>query len=333
MKKTKTAKPAMIARAAARNVKLEVAGLVKSYGRNRVLDDVSFSVRGNEVFGLLGPNGAGKTTMIRIILDVLRQDAGRVKLFGKEAGGGDGLSAEKAKERIGYLPEEGSLYKDSTVEEVVRYFASLKGCDLDESRLREWLERFDLQDHREKKIDELSKGMQRKVLFIIAVVHEPEILILDEPFSGLDPVNRKLVKDIILRLKKKGMTIIMSTHQMGEVERMCDRILMINKGRSVLYGGLNEIKKRFGFSVFVDYKGSLPRLAGVKKLDDYGSHAELVLKKGTSTQALMRKLASSKAEISRFDVKTRSLSEIFISVVEDGNDGKDGKDSNGGKGN
>jgi ABC-2 type transport system ATP-binding protein len=312
-----------------KDVKLEASGLEKSFGSNKVLDSVSFSVRGGEVFGLLGPNGAGKTTMIRIILDVLKQEAGTVRLFGLESGGSgggpgggsgdnDGSRAEEIKDRIGYLPEEGSLYKDSTVGEVIAYFARLKNCDLDENRLDEWLGRFDLIEHRSKKISELSKGMQRKVLFIIAVVHEPEVLILDEPFSGLDPVNRKLVKDIILDLKKKGMTIIMSTHQMDEVERMCDRILMIDKGRSVLYGGLNDIKKRFGFSVFVNYKGKLPKLAGVRKLDDYGSHAELVLKKGTDTQSLMRKLAGSKAEITRFDVKTRSLSEIFISIVKDG---------------
>jgi ABC-2 type transport system ATP-binding protein len=300
-------------------VKLEVMGLKKSFGSRVVLDDVSFCVRGNEVFGLLGPNGAGKTTMIRIILDVLRQDAGRVKLFGREAGG----KAEEIKERIGYLPEEGSLYKDATVEGAVRYFAMLKGCVLDEGKLRGWLERFDLYEHRGKKISELSKGMQRKVLFIIAVVHEPEILILDEPFSGLDPVNRKLVKDIILGLKKKGMTIIMSTHQMGEVERMCDRILMIDEGRQVLYGGLLDIKRRYGYSVFVDYRGTLPEMAGVKKLDDYGSHAELVLEKGRSTQELLKRLAA-RVEIKKFEVKTRSLSEIFIDVVENSGHGVKG---------
>ena len=157
--------------------------------------------------------------------------------------------------------------------------------------------------------------MQRKLLFIIAVIHDPDILILDEPFSGLDPVNRQLVKEIIMDLKKRGMTIIMSTHQMDEVERMCDRILMINRGRKVLYGGLNDIKKKFGFSVFVDYIGKLPKISGIKKAIDYGSHAELILGKGTSTQQVLKKLAA-KVEIKKFEVKTRSLNEIFIDVVK-----------------
>ena len=286
-------------------------GLEKSYGSNKVLDNISFSVHGNEVFGLLGPNGAGKTTMIRIILEVLRQDAGKVRLLGS------GNGRDDVRERIGYLPEEGSLYRDATVGEAIRYFASLKGCELDDNRLDKWLKRFGLSGHEGKQISELSKGMQRKVLFIIAVAHDPEILILDEPFSGLDPVNRRLVKDVIMDLKKRGMTIIMSTHQMDEVERMCDRILMIHKGERVLYGGLDTIKKGYGQSLFIDYKGRLPKMAGVDRKDDYGNHAELVLKKGADTQEMMRKLAASRtAEIMRFEVKTRSLSEIFIDVVE-----------------
>jgi ABC-2 type transport system ATP-binding protein len=289
-------------------MKLEVSNLTKSFGSNTVLNDISFSIKKSEIFGLLGPNGAGKTTMIRIILDILRQDSGTVKILGGEF-------SENIKEKIGYLPEEGSLYKDTNLADCIRYFAALKGAEIPDSKLFSMLKQFDLYDHMKKKISELSKGMQRKVLFILSVIHEPEILILDEPFSGLDPINKKLVKDLILDFKKKGMTIIMSTHEMAEVEKMCDRILMINKGKSVLYGGLNAIKKKYGFSIFVDYKGRLPKIPGVRKVDDYGSHAELIIKKGVNTQSVLKKLAA-RVEIKKFEVKTRSLSEIFIDVVQ-----------------
>lgn len=290
-------------------MKIEVSGLTKSFGNKIVLKDISFSIGNNEIFGLLGPNGAGKTTMIRIILDILRQDSGKVKILGKDF-------SENIKERIGYLPEEGSLYRSNSVFSVIKYFATLKGVKDADPAINEWLKKFDLYDHRKKMVRDLSKGMQRKMMFIVSMLHKPDILILDEPFSGLDPINKKLVKNIILELKKKGITIIMSTHQMDEVERMCDRILMINKGNKVLYGKLDEIKKKFGFSVFVDYSGELPEIRGVKKTDDYGSQAELILEKGVKTQQVLKKLVS-KVEIKKFEVKTRSLNEIFIEVVQD----------------
>ena len=288
-------------------MKLEVNNLSKKFGNKTVLRNISFSVNNSEIFGLLGPNGAGKTTIIRIILDVLRQDSGNVKIFGREF-------SENIKEKIGYLPEEGSLYKDTKLVDCIKYFAALKGAKVPVSRINDLLKQFDLYDDMEKKISELSKGMQRKVLFIISIIHEPDILILDEPFSGLDPVNRELVKNMILEFKEKGMTIIMSTHQMDEVERMCDRILMINNGNQVLYGRLNEIKNKYGFSVFVDYRGKLPKIPGLKKMDDYGNHAELVLDKGTDTQKVLKKLAD-KVEIKKFEIKTHSLNEIFIDMV------------------
>lgn len=287
---------------------LEVNNLTKSFGSKTVLKEVSFSIGRGEIFGLLGPNGAGKTTMIRIILDILRQDSGTVKVLGKDF-------SEDVKERVGYLPEEGSLYRNSTVYSVIRYFTELKGVGKPDPLINEWLKKFDLYDHKDKMVRDLSKGMQRKMMFIVAMIHKPDILILDEPFSGLDPLNRKLVKNIILEMKEKGITIIMSTHQMDEVERMCDRILMINKGNTVLHGKLDNIKKKFGFSVFVDYSGKLPKLKGIKKLDDYGSQAELMLEKGTDTQQILKKLASG-VKINKFDVKTRSLNEIFIEVVQ-----------------
>ena len=290
-------------------VTLEVENLTKSFDSKKVLDNISFSVKKDEVFGLLGPNGAGKTTMIRIILDILKPDTGEVKMFGK-------TFSEKIKERIGYLPEESGLYKKIKVFDCIKYFASLKGMENNiDSKIDYWLKKLNLREYKNKNVQELSKGMQRQLQFIISIIHNPDILILDEPFYGLDPINKKLNKDIILELKNKGMTIIMSTHQIDEVERMCDRILMINKGKKVLYGNLNEIKSKHGFSIMVEYEGKLPKPEGIKKVNDYGNYAELMLERNANTQNILKNLVG-KVELKKFEVKTRSLNEIFIEVVE-----------------
>jgi ABC-2 type transport system ATP-binding protein len=268
-------------------------------------------VKKDEVFGLLGPNGAGKTTMIRIILDILKPDAGEVKIFGESF-------SEKIKEMIGYLPEESGLYKKISVFDCIKYFASLKGMENNiDSKIDYWLKKLNLWDYKNKNVQELSKGTQRQLQFIISAIHSPAILILDEPFYGLDPINKKLIKDILLELKNKGMTIIMSTHQMDEVERMCDRILMINRGNKVLYGNLNDIKTKYGFSIIVEYEGKLPKPEGIKKVNDYGNYAELILERNTNTQNILKNLVG-KVELKKFEVKTRSLNEIFIEVVENG---------------
>ncbi len=287
---------------------LKLENIVKSFDSKTVLGDVSFLVKKGEIFGLLGPNGAGKTTMIRIILDILKPDSGKVEIFGT------GLS-EQIKENIGYLPEEGGLYRDTTVFDCIRYFTSLKGTESSERQVDYWLDRMKLQDYKKKPLRELSKGMQRQVQFIISVIHDPAILILDEPFYGFDPVNKELTKDILLELKGKGMTIIMSTHQMDEVERMCDRALMINKGKKVLYGSMDEIKGGRGLSIVVEYEGKLPKLEGIERVNDYGNYAELMLGKNTDTQRILKTLAE-KARIGKFEVKARSLNEIFIEVVK-----------------
>jgi ABC-2 type transport system ATP-binding protein len=287
---------------------LKVENLTKSFDSKNVLNDISFSVKKDEVFGLLGPNGAGKTTMIRVILDILKSDSGEVKIFGK-------TFSEEIKEKIGYLPEESGLYKKIKVFDCIKYFASLKGMENIDSKIDYWLKKLNLQDYKNKNVLELSKGMQRQLQFIISIIHNPDILILDEPFYGLDPINTKLIKDILLELKNKGTTIIMSTHQMDEVERMCDRILMINKGKKVLYGKLNEIKTQYGFSIIVEYEGKLPKIGGVEKVNDYGNSAELILERNANTQNILKNLVG-KVELKKFEVKTRSLNEIFIEVVE-----------------
>ena len=285
---------------------LHVDRLTKTFEARPVLDAITFDVRKGEVFGLLGPNGAGKTTLIRTILDIFRPDAGEVTIFG-------GVFSDEIKSKVGYLPEEGNLDKDIPVSECIRFFAELKNVDAIGPKMDEWLGRMDLLEYRDKKVQELSKGMHRRLQFLIAVIHQPGVLILDEPFSGLDPLNIKLIKDILLELSSRGMTLIMSTHQMDEVERMCDRILLINNGKTVLYGGLDEIKQNFGISIVVDYEGTLPPVHNVLGINDYGNYAELIVDRDTDTQEILRTLAGS-VVIHRFEVKQRSINEIFIEV-------------------
>lgn len=285
---------------------LKIEHLIKTFDGRDILDDISFAINKGEVFGLLGPNGAGKTTLIRTILDIFRPDTGTVSLFGT-------TFSDSIKDAIGYLPEEGSLDKEIAVSECIRYFAELKHVDAIDRKMDAWLEKLDLTAYRNKKIQELSKGMHRRLQFILAVIHEPDLLILDEPFSGLDPLNTKTLKDILLDLSSNGTTLIMSTHQMDEVERMCDRILMLNNGKMVLYGSLDEIRQQFGLSVEVRYEGRLPHIENILGINDSGNSAELIVDKDTDTQAILRTLAAS-VTIRKFEVKQRSMNEIFLEV-------------------
>ena len=287
---------------------LDVKELTKRFDTKIVLDNISFDVGKGVIFGLLGPNGAGKTTMIRIILDILRADHGDIDIFGRKFD--DALKA-----RIGYLPEERGLYQKITVFECLKYFAELKEVKKSDDKIDFWLNKVELYDYKRKKIEELSKGMQQKVQLVAAFIHNPELLILDEPFSGLDPINTKLIKDVLVDLKREGKTIILSTHQMDQVERMCDRILLINQGKRVLYGSLAEIKSNYKESVVVEYEGKLKRVEGVKKVNDYGKYAELSLEEDTNPQEILKKLVEV-VGVRRFELKAPSLNEIFIEVVE-----------------
>ena len=244
---------------------IEVTQIAKSFGDVRAVVDVSFNVRSGEIFGLLGPNGAGKTTAIRIMLDIFQPDRGQVSVLG-------GPMTEDKKDRIGYMPEERGLYQDIQLERCLLYLASLKGVPDQKARekLNEYLERFDLAEHKSKKIKELSKGMQQKAQIINTLVHDPELVIIDEPFTALDPLNLELVKDVMEELRDQGATIIMSTHQMQQVEELCDRIVLINDGKNVLYGELDEIRRRFsGHAVLVRTEDSLPDLPGVMGSEPY----------------------------------------------------------------
>ncbi|MCZ7400570.1 MAG: ATP-binding cassette domain-containing protein, partial [Candidatus Methanoperedens sp.] len=212
---------------------VEVSHISKSFNGQSVVKNISFDIAPGEVFGLIGPNGAGKTTIIRMLLDIIKPDSGEIRIL-------DALLSERTKDRIGYLPEERGMYRRLTVMDTLVYLGALKNKHSKERAL-ELLEKMEMVSHKDKKISELSKGMAQKIQIIAAIIHDPEFVILDEPFSGLDPVNMKLVKDLILELGKEGKTILISTHMMDQVERMCDRIFMINKGSGVLYGSIGEI--------------------------------------------------------------------------------------------
>ncbi len=286
---------------------VEVSHISKSFDGQVVVSDLSFDIRAGEVFGLLGPNGAGKTTVIRMLLDIIRPDSGRIMVLNRSSG--------EVKDLIGYLPEERGLYRKLTVMDTLMYLGSLKNNQSEERTLA-LLEKMGLLSYRDKKISELSKGMQQKIQIIAAIIHDPDLIILDEPFTGLDPVNMKLVQDLILELKSEGKTILISTHMMDKVERMCDRIFMIHRGNGVLYGSIGEIKSRYGKNtIFLEFDGELKRMPGVKKVNNAGNYAELILESGVDAQAVLKSIVD-EVRVNKFEISAPSLNEIFIEVVE-----------------
>ncbi|CAD6491036.1 MAG: Vitamin B12 import ATP-binding protein BtuD [Candidatus Argoarchaeum ethanivorans] len=286
---------------------VEVSSVSKSFDGRAVVSDLSFEVRAGEIFGLLGPNGAGKTTMIRMLLDIIRPDSGRITVLNRSSG--------EVKDFIGYLPEERGLYRKLTVMDTLMYLGSLKNNQSEERTLA-LLEKMGLLSHRDKKVSELSKGMQQKIQIIAAIIHDPDLVILDEPFTGLDPVNMKLVQDLILELKNKGKTILISTHMMDKVERMCDRIFMIHRGSGVLYGSISEIKSRYGKNtIFIEFEGKLKSIPGVKKINNAGNYAELTLDSGTDSQSVLKSIVG-EVRVNKFEISAPPLNEIFIDVVE-----------------
>jgi len=290
---------------------VEVLKVSKHFGDVEAAKDISFEVESGEILGLIGPNGAGKTTVIRMLMEIIKPDSGDVRILGEPL-------QEATKNKIGYLPEERGLYKKLTVVDTLSYLASLKGTSGSATRQRATLllERTGMLPHQHKKIEELSKGMSQLIQFIATILHDPQLVILDEPFYGLDPVNTRLLKDMVSELRKQGKTIILSTHMMNEVEELCDRILMINKGRSVLYGNLSEIKARYRTnSVFISADGDLGQVDGVLTTKDHGTHQELLLDGKTSPQKVLASLVNRNVTVNRFEVATPPLSEIFIQVA------------------
>ncbi len=291
---------------------VEVSHLQKHFGQVQAVSDVSFAVYPGEIFGLLGPNGAGKTTTIRMMLDIFHPDGGEVSIFGC-------AMTESHKSRLGYLPEERGLYKDLKLEPALLYLAQLKGLSKADARqrLEQWLRRFDLYEHRQKKIKELSHGMQQKAQLIAALLHEPDLLVIDEPFAGLDPVNTRLVKEIIKEQCAAGRAVIMSTHQLYQVEALCSRIALINQGRTVLYGQLSEIKQQFaGNAVEVVGDGAFDTLPGVRSVKQVDGAWHLYLEDGIQPRDLLRAIAlRDDMTLLRFEISYPSLDDIFISVV------------------
>jgi ABC-2 type transport system ATP-binding protein len=291
-----------------------VSNLAKSFGRFWAVEDVSFEVYPGEIFGLLGPNGAGKTTSIRMMLDIFKPDRGTVTIFGGEM-------VEEKKNRIGYLPEDRGLYQDLKLEPTLLYLATLKGMDttVARGRLEEWMKRLDLYEHRHKKVQELSKGMQQKAQIITTLVHDPDLIVVDEPFSGLDPVNTRLVKDIIEEQRQAGKAIVMSTHQMYQVEALCNRIVLINRGSTVLYGEVAQIKRRFaGNAITLEGQGDFENLPGVLDVRRHNGAWHLALESGALPQDVLQALTRREGvRIDRFEVAAPSLDDIFIQVVKE----------------
>ena len=278
--------------------------------------DLSFSIGPGELLGLIGPNGAGKSSTIKIMLDFLKPDSGEVRIFGNKM-------TEAAKNRIGYLPEEKGLYKRLSAMEQILYLASLKGMDASLAKLKaeELLRKTEMWDSSLKKIKEMSKGMGQMIQFIVTIIHDPELIILDEPFSGLDPVNTELLKAMVGQLRDEGKSIILSTHQMNQVEELCDRVLMIHKGKEVLHDDLAKIKEKYTkHSVRVRVEGELGELPGVTEYRPGRDSVELILKPDISPQSILDHLRKQGKTIKHFEVASPSLNEIFLDIAGAGHE-------------
>ena len=289
---------------------ISIENVSKSYDSVNAVSGVNLRVRQGAVLGLLGPNGAGKTTTIRMVMNILVPDEGTILVLGKPV-------SDETRDSIGYLPEERGLYPRMKVRALIIFLAALHGLSEAEAgrRAGEWLERFELGEWSEKKIVELSKGMQQKVQFITSVIHRPPIVILDEPFSGLDPVNAATIKDVMLEMRDRGSTVILSSHRMEQVEKMCDSICLINHGRSVLDGDLRAIKQSYGKNtVHIEFTGSDAFLnhPSVASVNRFASGVEAKLKPGADAQEILRAAVQSGAQIIRFELLEPSLNEIFI---------------------
>jgi ABC-2 type transport system ATP-binding protein len=288
---------------------VEIDHVTKSFGPQVAVDDLSLTVPAGSIYGFIGPNGSGKTTTLRMIMRILLPDRGTIRVLGDD-------SWQAANERVTYLPEERGLYKSMRVREVLRFYAELKGMRDCRKAIDGWLERMQLADAADKKVEALSKGMSQKVQFIATVVSGPELVLLDEPFSGLDPVNENLFREAILDLRRRGTTIIFSTHNMAVAEQMCDSIFMIYRGRKVLDGTLDSIQDSYGSDTLrVEVEGgSLLGLPGVEKVTDLGRHQELRLAREADPQAVLVELMR-RGRVERFERTRPSLHDIFVRIA------------------
>lgn len=294
--------------------------VTKRFANHTAVDDLSLAVPTGVIYGLLGPNGAGKTTTIRMMLDIILPDTGRIQVFG-----GVGTARDHST-RIGYLPEERGLYRRMRVFDVLVFLAEMRGVDRRRARDRAgaWLERLGLSEWRARRVDDLSKGMQQKVQFISTLLHDPALVILDEPFAGLDPVNAQVLKDVVLELRSRGVTVLLSTHVMEQAEKLCDQLCIIARGRKLVDGTLAEIKRAHGGQhVTIGFDGRAGATGAslfsdkrlIRKLDDYGQYAELELADDADPQEVLRQLVQAGVRLSRFELMEPSLHKIFIDLV------------------
>lgn len=294
---------------------ISVINVSKSYGDFVAVNQLSLEVKQGSIFGLLGPNGAGKSTTIRMIVNITMPDSGEVRLFGQPM-------SDKLQERVGYLPEDRGLYKKMKVGDQLIFFAELKGLTRAEAekRIDRWLERIEMSEWKNKKWEELSKGMQQKIQFVSTILHAPELVILDEPFSGLDPVSASLLKEIVQELRRENKTIIFSTHLMEQAEELCDEICLINRGQKILGGSVREIKRSFGWRYIAidgeNFDDALNSHPAVKNISRRRDHIEVTLLDSNDPQILLQHLLNNGARITRFELVAPSLNEIFIESVK-----------------
>ena len=293
---------------------LSVENVSKSYAGRRVVDRVSFAERPGQIVGLVGPNGAGKTTLIRIMMGIVMPDEGRVRVLGA-------TSAAEARQRVGYLPEERGLYQKQTVRDVLRYFAKLKGVSrrAADERMDAWLARLGMPDVASEKVQALSKGMQQKAQFVATVLHEPDLLLLDEPFGGLDPVSRQQLRALLQELAAAGRTVFLSSHEMAEVELLCPQVVMVHLGQVVLRGFVDAIKRDFGeHAAIVRGEGDLAAVPGVVRVESTNDHAKVYLADDCEPREFLARALAAGAAIDHFEVALPSLEDIFVRVAKAG---------------
>src|SRR5436305_7091313 len=292
---------------------IELNSVRKTYGEFVAVDNLSFRIEQGAVFGLLGPNGAGKTSTIRMMIGITAPDSGEIRMFEQPF-------QRPQLQRVGYLPEERGLYKKMKILDQLVFLGELHGMTAANAREKaiQWAKRLEIDAWLQKKVEELSKGMQQKIQFIAALLHDPDFIIMDEPFFGLDPVNATLLKDVMLDLKKQGKTILFSTHRMDQVEKLCDSICLINKGHAVLQGDLKEVKGRYGKNnVQIEYDGKgnfLKKNPLVGAYNNYGNYVEVRLAPGADAQQLLQMVAA-RSRVNKFELMEPSLEEIFINTV------------------
>jgi len=290
---------------------IQIDDITKTFTGKTAVDHLTLSIPKGSIYGFIGPNGSGKTTTLRMILNIIYPDKGKISVFG------DSYKREH-RHRIGYLPEERGLYKKMKVGEMIQFFGDIKGKTVSRTQIKNWLERFDLGDTCHKKVDALSKGMSQKVQFICTVISQPELLILDEPFSGLDPVNTEAMRNTIIELQKRGTTVVFSTHDMETAQRMCDRIFMIFNGKKVLDGSLESIQNQYGADTlrlrFTGEHSIVNSLKGVNRVTDFGQEQELRLEPGADPQTILHQLVG-KVAVQRFEIIKPSLHDIFVRIA------------------